>query len=114
MNWSNFDFDKAPIIIGALCGLLIAVAILLGAFSVSLYLMWLEKRSGGVGGAGGVIGFILFPAVMLTGAPWSLWAFPNDSSVPNEWTTGLAIIGGNLLNGVLIGTLIGSIKKFLL
>ena len=112
MNLTNFDFDKMPVEIGALSGLVIATGILLIAFAISLYLVLLERRSGGVGGAGGVIGFIIFPVVILTGAPWSLRALQSDNL--NNPTADLAIIGGNLLNGVLIGTLFGLIKKFLL
>ncbi len=112
MNLPYLDFDKMPITIGALCGLLISAGILLSAFGVSLYLVLDEKRSGGTGGAGGVIGFMIFPLVIFMGAPWSLWAFQNDE--PKNWTADLGFIGGILLNGFLIGTLLGSIKKFLL
>ncbi|VEP15311.1 membrane hypothetical protein [Hyella patelloides LEGE 07179] len=109
INWSNFNCDKTPIFTSALCGLLIATGFLFAALGFSSMLVWREKRTGGVGAAGGVIGFIIVPAVMFTGAPWSLWI---DNDYPDRLVP--AIIGGNLLNGILIGTLLGSIKKFLL
>ena len=121
MNWLNLDYDKASIIIGALCGLLIVVVIWLAVFGLCLHALWKEKRSGGVGGVAGGIGFIIFPAFILTGMPWSSLSCLIEILVPtSNWMFNLALIGiinGNLLNGALIGAsfgaLFGLINKFL-
>jgi len=101
------DFKTRPILSGLLCGIGVAITIILIAFIVAIYFVVLEKSTGDVGGAGGLIGFIILPLLILLGAPWSIFIFGVDDF--QSMVTGIVI--GLFLNGLFIGFIYGLYRK---
>jgi hypothetical protein len=67
-----------------------------------------EKGTGGVGGAWGIIGFVVVPAVFFAGAPWSLLLF---GETPGLYGLAFPIIVGISINSVIVGTITGIVAK---
>ncbi len=106
MTFPRLDFDNAPFRSGILFGLFIGCGFLLSVFGISVMLVVMESIGGGTGGAGGIIGFIVLPIAAFAGQPWSIWALKSDAKF-FLWV----IAAGDLINGLLLGFLVGSIAK---
>lgn len=102
------DYRNAPIKSGLLVGIFGGLLIIVVAGALSLFLIMLEKGSGGVGGAGGLIGFVVLPAVFFAGAPWSLFLF---GDTPSLYGLALPVIVGVSINSIIVGTIIGMVAK---
>ena len=76
---------------------------------LSASMIFKENLSGGTGGAGGIIGFILAPIIMFAGAPWSFYALEAMSNNMNAFV--ISVSAGVLLNGLILGLIIGAIVK---
>ncbi|MCK5915505.1 MAG: hypothetical protein KAG92_05150, partial [Deltaproteobacteria bacterium] len=104
-----YNFKASPIKSGIFLGLTIALALLVGFLMFSAWMIFEEKLSGGTGGAGGIIGFLLAPIIMFTGAPWSFYALEALSNNINAFV--IVVSAGVLLNGSILGLIIGVISK---
>jgi hypothetical protein len=106
MIFPRLDFDNAPFKSGVLFGLFVGGGLLLSVLAIWVLLVVMESGGGSGGGGGGIFGFIILPIAMFAGAPWSIWAL---KSGPKLFLLGIA--AGDLINGLLLGVLIGSIAK---
>lgn len=106
MTFLKLDFNDAPFRTGIFFGLFIGGGLLLSAFTISVLLLVLDSIGGGTGGAGGIIGFVIVPIAMIAGAPWSTWVLQSSAKY---FLWGIAI--GDLINGLLLGILIGVVAK---
>lgn len=95
----RIDITAAPVTSYMLIGIGMALTLLLFAGLLILFLIIEEKISGGVGGAGGIIGFIVVPIVAIAGAPWTILTVYFD--LQDLFLFSLVV--GPIVNGALIG-----------
>lgn len=106
MTVPKLDFANAPFRSGIFIGLFIGGGLLLSVLGFSIILVVMESIGGGTGGAGGIIGFIVLPIAAIAGLPWSTWALESSA---RYFLWGIAV--GDLINGLLLGIVIGVMAK---
>jgi ABC-type xylose transport system permease subunit len=97
------DAAASPVTSYMLIGVGMALSLLLIAGLLFLFLIIEEKISGSVGGAGGIIGFIVVPIVAIAGAPWTISTVYLD----RQDLFFISLVAGPLINGALIGAAYG-------
>jgi hypothetical protein len=97
---------KDPFVTGIRSGVALSAKWIFFLGSIWGFLVLLEAVLGGHG-AGGIVGFLLVPVAMLTGAPWSIFMF--EKLGPTLFLVGCA--AGILLNGLIFGLLKGGVAK---
>lgn len=104
------SFRVRPLWTGTAVGFLIAgVGVLYAAITVLILLLadYMFPMGGGAGFSL-LTGFLIGPIAVLAGFPWSLLAFRSDTSAVG---TVLYIVAADLINGSIIGFLVGMITK---
>ena len=101
LNMKIFDFQKHPLRSGLALGFAAWLAVVLAIIGLILLIAIVEGATGGHG-YDDLIGFMVIPVVALLAIPWYF--------VMNDMFT--AIIVGCLINLMLIGLVIGLVKKF--
>ena len=103
-------FADKPILTYSLTGIAIATASLSAAavLIIVLYLLDMTFPLGGGAGFSLLTGFVIGPIVFIAGLPWSLEAALGVAST--SWTIGV-MVTSVLLNGLLIGFVVGVIKS---
>jgi len=106
MKLPKLDFDNAPFMSGVLLGLSIGGVLALFAFLIPITLVVMESIPGS-NFVAGVLGFVVALPLTIAAAPWSIWGFFEVD--PNLFW--LSVAAGHLINGVILGVLIGTIAK---
>jgi hypothetical protein len=101
------DIRSNPVVGCSLVGIGIALTFVVLMTVVGLFLVVAGKWQNDLSGVGGVIGFMLMPVVLLSGAPWSLVALNGVSKALSL----AALIAGPLINGAIIGALYGYVAS---
>ena len=97
------DIGATPVVGYLLVGMGIALTFVLLMAVVGLFLVVAGRWQNDLSGAGGVMGFMLMPVVLLSGVPWSLVALKGGSDALSL----IALVAGPLMNGAIIGALYG-------
>lgn len=97
---------NGPFVTGVRYGVALSAKWIFLLGSIWGFLALLEAVLGGRS-AGGIVGFLLVPAAMLTGLPWSILMF--EQLGPNRFLIGCA--AGILINGLILGLVKGVVAK---
>ena len=101
------DFNKSPIRSGVFSGVIVSVLLILCVAFMSIFLIAMENFDEGVGGAVGVIAFLLLPLVFYAGAPWSIFMY----EVCHYDYLLFGVFAGLIVNGVIVGFIFGMVVK---
>jgi hypothetical protein len=95
--------DANPVAAYTLAGVVAAIIFLLCAGAIVMAVYLTAKASDDFSGAGGVIGFMIVPLVVLVGAPWSLVMLSSNSTP----LIVAGVVAGPIINGAIVGAIRG-------
>ena len=109
LTWPKY-FANKPILTASLTGIAIAAVGLAWVVVLMAVLYGLDQIFPSGGGAGFSLldGFVIAPIVFIAGLPWSLEADLGGANT--AWTIGV-MVASFLLNGLLVGFVIGVVKS---